>query len=1251
MSASQFLDALAEQGLLEEKVLAKLRKQVASSAREIPPKEVAALLIDKGHLTPFLAKKILSSLPPDTSAVEDLSATEEMPVVPPQGGGEQPVTPPGKGEQPLAPPPAPGKQPAAEQPLAGPPQAAGGKQPAAEQPLAGPSKAAPAPTAQPPVGDEDDLTLRPEDDDLTPLEDDDLTPIGDDDLTPIGDDDLTPIGGDDLTPIGGDYLVPVSGDDLTPMGDGLTPLPSSGLTPLPQGGGSSGLTPLPSGPSGLDYAEDPFANQGQQQSRPEPSRGTSAKKKPRESQWESPLLFGGGLLLLVLIVSGGFLGYAMLRGNSTEMLEHAEQLYSQQSYSQAIEAYDEFLEAFPSDPKAGLARVHRGMAALRNDVENKSEMLDALHTAQKILPEIEVEEELSLAHPELAGLLPTIAEGFVAQAQATAGADESEKHILNAKAAIELVNNGAYMPTSVRKNQENRIERILEDIRREEREISRDRELVTALAAIEKAVEANDTPAAYEVRKQLIRAFNDLETNEQLDAAVHAISERERDLVQVKPQSLEPQPVAPSPALSQIMLVSRSGEGLTGVDGQVVAATVNGVAYGFRAGDGGLLWRRPVGLDSEFQPLRVSAQPGADLLLVDTRDNSLLRVQAASGEVVWGLPIGERFLPPIVTPDSAVLTTPGGKIMTVDLQTGTSSVVAQLPQGTPTPAGYSDQRPQLYQTGEHSNLYVLSPQDLRCREVFYLGHKAGAVVTPPVVQKGYLFVADNAGSDYSLLHVLETNTNGLELKAAQPPIRLPGKVLAPPQIYNRNVLVVTDLGAIFLFEVDGARIGSPAKAVVESVPRMKTSLLNYPVAAEGKVWVADRRLSSFDILVARGQLSTARIGFQEDVFVAPLQMINDAVVHVRRKRNSPAFSVAASRDPLADPVWEVNLAPLAGLPIFSPKVNGYLALSAEGRRFQLPAPLPGGFSSETYNITKGDLPSDTPFAYSVPVNDDTIAYASSDRGDLILVSEVAQGEVRLRKRLLTAPKSAPPTPPLPFAGGMLSPNSSGQVFLFNAAQGDDLATPFQPPVAPGALVQWRRPALLSDTLFAIADDRKKIYLVEVSDDARKSLVEKKLIDTGASIVSPLAAIDASLFGVLRGGSSDILTSYELPSLKLANEHDLGDRVTWGPYVLDNTLLLTTSGAELLRFDAASKLLWKTPNPFGPPLGEPLLLPGGDLLLATAKGDIWRVAAADGNLVAHVALQEPIAAPPKLLDTGLLLTGPDGVVYLLPVPGP
>ncbi|MBN2579696.1 MAG: PQQ-binding-like beta-propeller repeat protein [Pirellulales bacterium] len=60
-SAEDFLTLLEEKDLLSPETLAKLRRQIAQSGKRIPAAKVAKLLVEKGHLTPAQAKRLLDA--------------------------------------------------------------------------------------------------------------------------------------------------------------------------------------------------------------------------------------------------------------------------------------------------------------------------------------------------------------------------------------------------------------------------------------------------------------------------------------------------------------------------------------------------------------------------------------------------------------------------------------------------------------------------------------------------------------------------------------------------------------------------------------------------------------------------------------------------------------------------------------------------------------------------------------------------------------------------------------------------------------------------------------------------------------------------------------------------------------------------------------------------------------------------------------------------------------------------------------
>ena len=107
------------------------------------------------------------------------------------------------------------------------------------------------------------------------------------------------------------------------------------------------------------------------------------------------------------------------------------------------------------------------MVRIRQATESH-EFAQALATAQTELKAIEDEPAFDNAHEEAAALLPQIAEGLAKQAeQAPPTSDDSKKLVDLSNQALELCNNVAYVPKTLR--DETRLANVRDTLERVER--------------------------------------------------------------------------------------------------------------------------------------------------------------------------------------------------------------------------------------------------------------------------------------------------------------------------------------------------------------------------------------------------------------------------------------------------------------------------------------------------------------------------------------------------------------------------------------------------------------------------------------------------------------------------------------------------------------------------------------------------------------------------------------------------------------
>src|SRR3954467_2291591 len=71
------MDLAEQQGLLDGKAIAELRRQVAESKFVITPQAIAKVLVDHGHLTPFQARKLVSQAQEDEPDPIEQRVTEK----------------------------------------------------------------------------------------------------------------------------------------------------------------------------------------------------------------------------------------------------------------------------------------------------------------------------------------------------------------------------------------------------------------------------------------------------------------------------------------------------------------------------------------------------------------------------------------------------------------------------------------------------------------------------------------------------------------------------------------------------------------------------------------------------------------------------------------------------------------------------------------------------------------------------------------------------------------------------------------------------------------------------------------------------------------------------------------------------------------------------------------------------------------------------------------------------------------------
>ena len=978
-------------------------------------------------------------------------------------------------------------------------------------------------------------------------------------------------------------------------------------------------------------------------------------KKVLENRWEGKWMIIGPTLVIVLAMTAAFLYFVLMRQDAGELLDIASKSYRSQSYAEAIENYDKFLRSYPRHPEASKARVRQGIARIRT-FSDSSVYDKALAALPEVLPVIETEEAFpEEGRPELTSILPKIALGFVSRAERAAAVEDKEGFVEQCQQAMEFVSNSMYLPTSARKQVQSTLDDLAARLETVERDIQREKRLVAVIEAMDNLILEDKTTEAFEMRKDLLRDFPVLEGETRLIEASERTAQHEQSLVKNDvPEAEVFATQRPSDATAAVVFATRVGQEITELEGQLYPLLARGAVYMIKASSGEVVWRHFVGYETSNQPQWVN-EAGGDIILSNQQTHEVMRVEGRTGAVVWRTEVGEPFGPITLTKDSVFVSTYGGRVLQLALEPDAANAIpggavidgVVIPQELTVGAATDRTGKYVYQAGLQSNIYALAPgegnEPMTCKEVYYLGHRDGSIKVTPILTQGLLFVVENSGTDFSILHVLKPTNRGLELEQAQPPIRLRGEVLAALELYGRRgLLTLTDRGEIKLWEVELVEEGEdPVKEIATFDRKTAPGTFSFYLAEKGKLWVGDAGLTDFEVQAQRGILDRTNAYNAGDQFVAPFALFGDTLVHARVRAGSELVSVSAVNVDNHAETWRTDLAAsMAGAP--NVELDGsVVAITSQGDQYVVDQSLLEAGGASIPRRRGSTTEQDLVFNHKVDLGGGRILCFGPPEKLRVLGIDPAQ---KINTTALSdsgVPAGTLAFPPIAMGNQVLAGSTQGPVFLLDGFRGRAVGTPFQPVVAPGKVIQWVRPAVLDDSRFVIADAAGDIFSVIKQGNG---LTKQNQVSVEGQFVAPLAAVGSQVLGVVSDGVSQSLMSFEGESLATAGEIELPAAVTYGPVGAGEIGLIATADGSLHGVSGDSSVVWTVPLNGTYPVGSTAV--GNQAYVSLANGQVLVVNLAEGKVEKSLDVGEPLGGDP-LVQAGLVyVAGADGTLYVL-----
>ena len=955
----------------------------------------------------------------------------------------------------------------------------------------------------------------------------------------------------------------------------------------------------------------------------------------------------GGAILLLAVACGLF--WYFTPPSPDELFRRADVAYDTGNYAEAADVFQRYVDQFPDRTNASTARVHLGVAQLHvkaQEAQQSGDWSAAFRFAQELMRKLPSEAAFqeSPAKKEVGVALAAIGEGLATRAR-----DNPEPAVVeNAQMIVGMIEMN--IPERARPGEMlSEINRRLEPSLRH---VASDRELTETLAAIQEALAKGDVIAAYVARNAVVRHYPDLASDRRLEDALATAARMQQAAVKMV-QRREPAMTAerPTDVLAAVAIAQRTlrGEVAEG-RGRCVFAAAEGAVYGLDATNGKVLWRRFVAVPSGqralamLPPLPLSQEPGEDVILTDLVHNEILRVEAATGRLLWRHAMPQPITAePVRGGNRLFVPTENGSLVLVDLLSGDSPGCVQLPQPFHVSPVADAERSLLFQPADLSNLFVLSSGDGACRQVFHLGHGADTIGAPPVLAGDFLLVAVNDAPKDSTLHVLAIEPagaapGGATLKAVQQ-VRIHGHVKTPPLARGKQVLVVTTQGALQVFKFTGANSSAPLESVARSEFSGDEERVRYPAARANRFWVADAQLARYEIQSGTSRLVPRQITDRGFNFVQPLVTLGQVMYHVRQKPGMPGVTVSAVDLEKREAVWQTWLAaPLCGEPVADPAGGRLIAVTAIGGTFRFEAAaLKGQTVADQPAIELEATKLMRPIHDMTPMPGGVLAMTDGPGAKQVMLYDPQEPERRYRWLLLPAAMACPP---LPFAGGLLAPCSDGHVFLVDLKSSGNLAKPFEPSLKSLTAWNWSQPAACGEKDALLCDGDQRLYRLHVEGPPDAELMAAAETRYAKTIATPVAVTGKTAYLVDMGG---VAVAFELPTLVAGKSQPLSGHPAWGPSRIGSSVLVATDKSRLYCFNDQQQLVWEAALPYGPLAGAPLLA-DDHYLLASRDGVVWRIAAATGAESGKVDAGCPLATGPVLLGSRLLVGGRDGSIY-------
>ena len=256
-------------------------------------------------------------------------------------------------------------------------------------------------------------------------------------------------------------------------------------------------------------------------------------KRNQKDQWNTKWLYIAFGILGTLTIGLVVLYLATSGQTAEDMYEAASTSFNNQSWGDATEKYEAYLERFPTHKDAASARARRIHSIIRGTYGTKN-WPEVIQQADTLLPELEEDgEKLDILRDDLAVMLPSSLVEISNKATKLTDLNQMEKEIGVINTYFETVNKPQYVTSSARKipSVAANFARIDNNVKTVEGQIDKEKRYNSDRQKIAQLGEQGETAAAFATYQKLIRNYGDLASRKPIRDLMLEISSKESALV------------------------------------------------------------------------------------------------------------------------------------------------------------------------------------------------------------------------------------------------------------------------------------------------------------------------------------------------------------------------------------------------------------------------------------------------------------------------------------------------------------------------------------------------------------------------------------------------------------------------------------------------------------------------------------------------------------------------------------------------